>query len=103
MIWRSPGATAAVSTKHLAVMDQMLQAKLLLSLFSHCPIECRCQTRQEEHDPAADPPQPVANSDAVPLFLAALRAAAPSERSRGLGLWAALLRGSMVNLSACER
>lgn len=58
---------------------------------------------QEQHDEAAEPPQPVANADAVPLFLAALRAAAAPERAWGLALWAALLRGSMVNLSACER
>lgn len=45
----------------------------------------------------------MANADAVPLFLAALRAAAAEEQAWGLALWARLLRRSMVNLSACER
>ena len=58
---------------------------------------------QAEHDPAAAPPQHLANADAVPLFLAALRAAGPVERRWGLALWASLLRDSMANLSACDR
>ncbi len=58
---------------------------------------------QEEYDDDAEPPQPVANADAVPLFFAALRAAVAPERAWGLALWARLLRSSMVNLSACER
>lgn len=58
---------------------------------------------QAEHDGAAAPPQHLANADAVPLFLAALRAAGPGERRWGLALWASLLRDSMANLSACDR
>lgn len=62
-----------------------------------------CCVSQEELNPAADVPQAIANVAAVALFLGALRAAGPKERAWGLPLWAGLLRGSMVNLSACER
>ena len=58
---------------------------------------------QAEYDESAEMLQPVANAEAVPLFLAALRAAGSEERRWGLALWTRLLCGSMVNRSACER
>ncbi len=47
--------------------------------------------------------QELANADALPLLLALLRAAAPAAQAWGLAALLRLLRGSIANLSACDR
>ena len=41
--------------------------------------------------------------DAVPLFFGVLRAAELAVQKWGLDVWVDLAKGSMVNLSACDR
>ena len=41
--------------------------------------------------------------DAVPLFFGVLRAAELALQKWGLDIWVDLAKGSMVNLSACDR
>ncbi len=47
--------------------------------------------------------QELANADALPLLLALLRAAGPAAQAWGLAALLRLLRGSIANLSACDR
>jgi len=49
------------------------------------------------------PGQAVANMDAVPLFFGVLRASELALQKWGLDVWVDLAKGSMVNLSACDR
>jgi len=57
---------------------------------------------QEPYD-ASVPGQAVANMDAVPLFFGVLRASELALQKWGLDVWVDLAKGSMVNLSACDR